>query len=150
MKSIPRLLSLAAMASVLAFTACEEDIEVTKAVEQNDSTVTVVDDSIQPPALKAVNSEIATVIKFEVKVSASQVQDTVQYLVLEADAEAPTSEVLLSHKDKSTMPMVGNYSRVTFASNLKEQTDYMVYAVIGKEQHVSEVASLAITTSADG
>lgn len=149
MKSIPKLLSFAAMASVLAFAACEEDTEIAKVAENKDGTVTVVD-SILPPTLEAVNSEIATVIKFEVKVSSSQVQDTVQYLVLEADAEAPTSEVLLSHKDKSTMPMVGNYSRVTFASNLKEQTDYMVYAVIGKEQHVSEVASLAITTSADG
>ena len=144
MKNIRQFLSLAAIALVLTFAACEEDVEGVKVVEQEDSTVTV--GSIQPPTLKVIDSELLTVIKFELRVTASQVQDTVQYLVLEADTEAPTSEMLLDHTDKTELPMAGNYSRVTFEDNLKEQTQYIVYAVVVKEQHASKVVSLTITT----
>ena len=144
MKYTSKLLAITAIGSGLIFAACEESPEISETVKQEDSIAIVA--TIPPPTLRAIETNIPTIVKFELRVAASQVQDTAHYLVLEADSDIPTREALLTHEGKTELPMAGNYSRTLFEPNLKEETEYSVYAVIKKNRDISEIASVDITT----
>ncbi len=139
----PWLLSLA----VFFFAACEEDSEVTPTGPTDDSVV-VAAAVVIPPVLSNESSEIATVVKFRATVDASQMRDTVYYVLLTADAEKPTSQEILERQDVTELPMEGQVGRVTFRSDLNTDTDYMVYAVVKENDQVSEVSSLSVSTRA--
>ena len=130
---------------LLALAACEEDLEAL-AVQDEDSTVVAV--VVPPPTLTLQNTNIATLIKFDVAVEANQVQDTAYYLVLAADADTLSAAALMSRTDTTALPMKGNRTRTGFQTNLEEGRDYVVYAVMKQGEYLSEVASLAVTAGA--
>lgn len=137
-------LFLLTIVNVLALVACEEDSVATRPKVPEDSTyVSVV---IPPPVLSAQETSIPTVIKFGINVTADQVQDTIYYVVSEADTEGPAGPALMRRSDTTALPMKGNSYRQTFRSGLREETDYRVYALIKKGKHLSDTVSLVITT----
>ena len=127
---------------LLMLTACEEDLETPTDSSEDSTTAAVV---IAPPTLTAQSTSIATLIKFGVEVEINQVQDTAYYVVLTADADALSAEALMNRADTTALPMKGNRMRTGFQSDLSEDTDYVVYAVLKQGKHLSEVASLAMT-----
>ena len=144
MKNTYTFLATVMAAATLTLAACEEEIESAKPTALPDSTVAIIE--IQPPVVSEIESPIPTIIKVGFEVASDQVQDTVHYLVLRDTAEAPTQERLLAHPDDVALPMDGNRFRTGVRSNLKEQTEYVVYAVLKRDKHRSKVASMAIAT----
>ena len=130
---------------LLVLAACEEDLEAPTRSNE-DSTATAV--IVAPPTLTPQGTAIATLIKFDVKVEANQVQDTAYYVVLTADAEALSASALMGRADTTALPMQGNRTRTGFQSELSEDTDYVVYAVLKQGEYFSEVTSLEMTTGA--
>ena len=145
MKTADRCFSVLAMAVVLTFAACEEDTEQANVAEQEEGIE--VETSIAPPTLSAIDSEVATLLKFGVEVSPAQVNDTVYYLILPANVEGPSDgEELANHEAVTILPMAGRYFRSTYEAGLQEETSYVVYAVVMREKNSSEITSLAIIT----
>lgn len=142
-----RRFSLPVAVAALTLVACEEDAEVSKMTQPKDTTV-VVPAVIAPPTLSLQPSSIASVIKFDVNVTANQVQDTVYYLVLEDTVTAPTRQEFTDYPSVTEFPMTGNYSRTAFRSDLRVDTPYVVYALIRHETQLSEIAILTVTTGA--
>ena len=144
MKNTYTFLATVMAAATLTLAACEEEIESAKPAALPDSTVAIVE--TQPPVMSRVESQIPTTLKFGFEVAPDQVQDTIHYLVLRDTAEAPTQERLLAHPEDVALPMDGNRFRTGVRSNLKEQTKYVVYAVLKRDKHRSKVASMEIAT----
>ena len=139
MQYINRLLFLLIAIPGVILTACEEADEI--AEEKLGITVS---SGIRPPVLSSLESSSATVAKFGVAVDTSQAQDTVYYVVLEAQTEALNGSVLLKHENVVKFLMSGNVFRPAYQPDLGEQIDYVVYALIKEGNYVSETMQLPL------
>ena len=145
MKGISIVLSTIIVAAALM--ACEEEIESSKAIIPQDSAATIVE--LPPPTVSAIESQIPTTLKFGFEVAPDHVQDTVHYLILRDTAEVPTGERLLAHQNSKLLPMDGNYFRAGAQPDLPEQTQFVVYALLKRNEHFSGVTSVAIATGTE-
>ena len=132
------------MVAALALTGCEEDLSEAIGDEKGDPLNITAD--ITAPIVRLVESKVPTTLKFGFSVTADQTQDTVYYLMLPDSVAAPLATDLLNHSGVTEFPMEGSHFRSTFRSGLSTQTKYVVYAMIKKEKHSSEMSSLTLTT----
>lgn len=131
----------------IALTACDEDVIEADSGEKGDTLSILV--TMPPPIVRLVESKVPTTLKFGFSVTAEQAQDTIYYLILPDSGAAPSANDLLKHANVTEFPMEGSFFRSTFRSDLSAQTKYVVYATIRKENHLSEVSSLTLTTGSD-
>ena len=131
--------------AALTLSACEEEREATgPSMMPVDSAAVAVE--TPSPTVSALASSVPTIVKFGVEVAADQAQDTVHYLVLRDTTEAPTPMSLLEHAENVALPMDGNRFRTGVWSELQEQTQYVVYALLKNDERISEIASVSTTT----
>lgn len=142
-QNLIKLRYLTFTACFISLIGCQEDT-VEADLSESDTLRMIVD--IPAPIMRLVESKVHTTLKFGFSVTAEQVQDTVYYLVLPDSVAAPSANDLLNHSGITELPMQGSYFRSTFQADLSPQTKYVVYAVIRKGKHRSELSNLALTT----